>query len=293
MKVVVIGASGQVGYELINRASDGFEVVGLASSDLDITDEACVNKILCQLQPQVIINAAAYTAVDKAEIEKERAYKVNELGVKYLALFAKQQSIPIIHVSTDYVFDGMGDKPYQENDPTAPIGVYGASKHAGELILNEYCPQHIILRTSWVFGSHGDNFVKTMLRLGFDRKSFGVVDDQQGCPTSAASIADVLWLITRHYKDNQNLPWGVYHFSNQSACSWFDFATEIFRQAINIGILDSMPKVKAITTEDYPTPAKRPMSSILDCQKIYKQFGINQPSWNIELGYVLGSLRQS
>ena len=287
MRVLITGASGQVGYELLNLAPAGFDVTGMSSAELDITDAAQVATTVDRLQPQLIINAAAYTAVDKAESDAERAWAVNRDGVAHLALAAERLGIPVLHISTDYVFAGDAQAPYRENDPTGPTGVYGASKLGGEVILATSCSRHLVLRTSWVFGSHGHNFVKTMLRLGDEREELRVVADQRGCPTSAASIASALWLLACRYRDQSSLPWGTYHFCGTPACSWHEFAMEIFRQTVELGLLRHAPRVRPITTAEYPTPAIRPAWSVLDCSKIHDLLGIAQPEWRRDLGQAL------
>ena len=195
MRVLVTGARGQVGHELLRMAPPGILVHGLGSTAMDITSAEQVGEVVDQFRPQLIINAAAYTAVDKAEGEPERTWAVNRDGVAHLAVEAERLGIPVLHISTDYVFAGDASEPYRETDPTGPAGVYGASKLDGERALAANCSRHIILRTSWVFGSHGNNFVKTMLRLGREREELGVVADQHGCPTSAESIARALWAL--------------------------------------------------------------------------------------------------
>jgi len=206
VKVLITGAAGQVGSELVKLAPAGFEVVSYDSSELDITNAQHVQQIVAEQAPALIINAAAYTAVDKAESDAERAYAVNETGVKNLAQAALALDIPVFHISTDYVFDGTATEPYKETDPVSPIGVYGASKLAGEQVLANSGVKHIILRTSWVFGAQGNNFVKTMLRLGKERDTLGIVADQHGCPTSSASIANVLWQLAQKYTKEGELP---------------------------------------------------------------------------------------
>ncbi|AYC34807.1 dTDP-4-dehydrorhamnose reductase [Pseudomonas cavernae] len=290
MRVLVTGARGQVGHELLRHVPDGFAAQGLSSAELDISDAAQVAETVKRLRPQLIINAAAYTAVDKAESEPERAYAVNRDGVAHLARAAADSGIPLLHISTDYVFAGDADRPYRETDPTAPSGVYGASKLAGELALAEHCPQHLVLRTSWVFGAHGNNFVKTMLRLGREREELAVVADQRGCPTSAASIAAALWQLAGQYRNAGALRWGVYHFSGAPACSWHEFAVEIFRQAHALGLLARAPRVKAIATRDYPTAAKRPAWSVLDCSQLIHSHGISPADWRQDLHRVLQEL---
>lgn len=287
MRVLITGASGQVGYELLNLAPEGFDVTGMSSAELDITDAARVATTVERLQPQLIINAAAYTAVDKAESDAKRAWAVNHDGVAHLALAAERLGIPILHISTDYVFAGSAQLPYREDDPTGATSVYGASKLGGEAILATSCSRYLVLRTSWVFGSHGHNFVKTMMRLGDQREELAVVADQLGCPTSAASIASTLWQLACRYRDQSSLPWGTYHFCGTPACSWHEFAMEIFRQTVELGLLRHAPRVRPITTAEYPTPAIRPAWSVLDCSKIHDLLGIAQPEWRRDLGQAL------
>ncbi|WP_432697793.1 dTDP-4-dehydrorhamnose reductase [Marinobacterium sp. YM272] len=287
MRVLITGAGGQVGYELSRLAPAEFEVLGLDSAALDITDLGQVQSAVAWIQPGLIINAAAYTAVDKAESDAERAWAVNQDGVANLATAAKGLEIPVLHISTDYVFAGDADTPYSETDPTGPTGVYGASKLAGENALAAACSRYLVLRTSWVFGAHGNNFVKTMLRLGNERDSLSVVADQQGGPTSAVSIATALWKLAEMYRIRQELPRGVYHFSGTPYCSWFEFAEEIFRQAESLGQVQQCPQLSAITTADYPTPAKRPAWSVMDCSKLEKASGIVPPCWKEDLRDVL------
>lgn len=290
MRVLITGARGQVGYELLRLAPDGFDVVGLGSAELDIADASAVVREVSRLQPQLIVNAAAYTAVDKAESEPERAYAVNRDGPENLGLVAEQLGIPVLHISTDYVFAGDATQPYREGDPTGPTGVYGASKLAGEQALADACARHLILRTSWVFGVHGNNFVKTMLRLGREREQLTVVADQQGCPTSAASIAWALWALVEQYRREGKLRWALYHYSGTPACSWHAFAVEIFRQAQQAGLLARQPVVHAITTAQYPTPARRPAWSVLDGSLLRQAHGIESADWRVELAAVLAEL---
>lgn len=292
MRVLVTGARGQVGRELMRNAPASFEVIGLGSTELDIADGARVETIVAEVRPQLIINAAAYTAVDKAESEPERAWAVNRDGVAHLAQAAEQLGIPLLHISTDYVFAGDTSEPYRETDATGPTGVYGASKLGGEEALVAHCRQHLILRTSWVFGAQGNNFVKTMLRLGRERETLGVVADQHGCPTSAASIAATLWALASQYRETGTLQWGTYHYSGTPACTWHEFASDIFRQAHTLGVLAKIPEVQKISTTEYPTPAKRPAWSVLDFNKLQDAQGIGQADWRDELGQVLQELKR-
>ncbi|VXB84082.1 dTDP-4-dehydrorhamnose reductase subunit, NAD(P)-binding, of dTDP-L-rhamnose synthase [Pseudomonas sp. 8AS] len=290
MRVLITGAHGQVGHELMRCAPAGFELVGLGSAELDIANAGQVAEVVARVQPQLIINAAAYTAVDKAESDAARAFAVNRDGVAHLACAAERLAIPLLHISTDYVFAGDAAKPYRESDPTGPTGVYGASKLAGEQALAEQCSRYLILRTSWVFGAHGNNFAKTMLRLGRERDSLAVVADQHGGPTAALAIAKMLWRLAERYRSNGTLPWGVYHYSGAPACSWHEFAEAIFQQALEQGLLPRVPSMQGITTADYPTPARRPAWSVLDGSRLLNTFGIEQPDWRADLREVLREL---
>ena len=293
MRVLVTGAHGQVGRELLYRAPSGFRVTGYGSGELDISDGDQVRAAMALLRPHLVINAAAYTAVDKAEGDVDRAYAVNRDGVAQLALAAEAQGGALLHISTDYVFGGEGDRAYGPNDVTAPSGVYGLSKLAGEQQLRQHSSRHNIMRTSWVFGAQGNNFVKTMLRLGRDRDQLAVVADQRGCPTSAGSIADALWALARVFQREGTLKWGVYHYSGAPACSWFDFASEIFSQARILGLLEKTPSLMAITTAEFATPARRPAWSVLDCSDIEQDYGVSPQNWKHELHLVLQQLKQA
>ena len=234
-------------------------------------------------RPELIINAAAYTAVDKAESDANTAYAVNRDAVRHLAEAAAAHGAAVLHISTDYVFDGAADAPYHETDPVNPQSVYGKSKLAGEEALAAACPRHIILRTAWVFGAHGGNFVKTMLRLGRERDSLGIVADQYGAPTPAAAIADALVAIADAVHQPGFANWGIYHYSGSPYTSWHGFAERIFQAAAAQGILPAVPQLKAIATADYPTPARRPANSRLDCGKIQNTFGIKPADWQAAL----------
>ena len=294
MRILVCGAGGQVGHELINRASGyGLEALGMTRDNLDITDAGQVADLVSRLKPGLIINAAAYTHVDNAETHGERAYSVNRDGAERLAQAARQASIPLLHISTDYVFSGNARAPCREEDEVAPTGVYGASKLAGEAAIQAVLDEHLILRTSWVYGVHGHNFVKTMLRLGCQRDALSVVADQYGCPTQAGSIADALLELAQRYAQNGVLAWGLYHYSGRSPCTWFDFAVEVFRQAEAKGMLAARPKVSPISTAQYPTPARRPAWSVLDCSKFETTFGIETHDWHDDLSIVLDALAEA
>ncbi len=288
MKILVTGAEGQVGTELIIRGKKlGLTMISADLSELDITQQDAVLEYTQTQSPDIIINAAAHTAVDKAENEVELSFLVNRDGPFNLAEACAAMDIPLLHISTDYVFDGVNNTPYQEDDIPNPTGVYGTSKLEGEHAVVGQIEKHIILRVAWVFSESGHNFVRTMLRLGAERDELSVVADQQGAPTWAGDIADTLLVIATQYSKQGDLPWGIYHYIGTPATTWHGFAKTIFEQAQELKMLDKVPVVHAITTEQYPTPAERPKNSVLDCQKIKQEFGINQPDWRVGLRSVL------
>lgn len=278
MKILLTGAQGQLGRCLIdevnarNHAGDSgvMALDACGSQDLDISDVDAVKRRVEISKPDFVINAAAYTAVDKAESEPEMAYQVNEQGPRNLAMLCSEQDIPLIHVSTDYVFDGQASVPYKETDKVAPQSVYGASKLAGERAVASECEKYVIVRTAWVFSEYGNNFVKTMLRLAGGRDSVSVVSDQLGCPTYARDIASALVDLCH----TKSPGWGLYHYVGRSIMSWSDFAQAIFVLAEQEGMLDKRMDVSPITTDEYPTPATRPGYSVLDTGFIQKTFGV-------------------
>ncbi|MBY8086898.1 dTDP-4-dehydrorhamnose reductase [Vibrio fluvialis] len=279
MRVLITGCNGQVGHCLTERLKNKAEILALDYEGLDITDQLAVSKTVADFKPDYIINAAAHTAVDRAEQEVELSNAINRDGPQYLAQAAENCGAVMLHISTDYVFDGEGEKPYIESDQTAPQGVYGQSKLAGEQAVADECRKHLILRTAWVFGEHGNNFVKTMLRLAQTRDELNIVGDQFGGPTYAGDIADTLIAMVDYIEQGQQPAWGVYHFSGMPYASWYEFAAKIFQLAEAKGVLAKQPKISSIPTSAYPTPAKRPANSRLDCSKIIKQFGIKPSDW--------------
>ena len=284
MRILITGSHGQVGTCLVNQlATTEHDVLAMDRDTLDITDAQQVMHTVRDYRPDVIINAAAHTAVDKAESERELSFAINRDGPKNLALAAQDVNAAILHISTDYVFAGNKDGIYSESDVTDPQGVYGASKLEGELAVISACDKHIILRTAWVFGEHGNNFVKTMLRLAQTRDSLGVVGDQFGGPTYAGDIAAALITMAVAIVEQGNTDFGIYHFAGLPHVSWAQFAQAIFDKAQEQAVLSSKPMVKAITTADYPTPAKRPANSRLDTQKITHTFGIAASDWQAAL----------
>jgi len=287
MKVLVTGCYGQVGTELMALAENyGHKAVGFDHDTLDISQQFAVNSCMQAEQPDVVVNAAAYTAVDKAEDDKPKAKAVNATAVGYLAQACKALDIPLVHISTDYVFDGSKEGAYIESDTVSPLGVYGETKLEGEALVQSECDKHYIFRTSWVFSAHGNNFVKTMLRLGAEREELGIVADQRGKPTSAREIARVIYEVL----NSNNQTWGIYHLAQPNAVTWFDFAQSIFDEAKQRGFSLRVKKVNAITTADFPTPAKRPENSELDCNKLEATFDIELRPWKESLVEVIKDL---
>lgn len=307
MRMIVTGAQGQVGWELTRRAATlGHEVLAWDMAELDITDADAVQQALDASGAELVINAAAYTAVDKAEQESEQAFAVNRDGPAHLAAACARLNLPLLHISTDYVYDGAKIDPYVETDPTTPLGVYGASKLAGDEAVRSLWSRHLILRVSWVFGIHGHNFVKTILRLAREREELRIVADQRGCPTYAGDLADVLLELAGRIAeiDEQNA-WGVYHYCGAPATTWHGFASAIIERAREEERV--VPKrrsrkaapaapeplivqsVTPITTAAYPTPAARPINSVLDCAKLAERFGIQPRPWQAGLDAMIGS----
>ncbi|MFZ4831926.1 dTDP-4-dehydrorhamnose reductase [Rouxiella sp. Mn2063] len=283
MKLLIVGCSGQVGSELVNRVSDAWDVYAFDRKQLDITNYLQVGNIIKSILPDVIINASAYTAVDRAETEIEQAFAINSGGVANLALEANNCGAKFLHISTDYVFRGDREGLYSESDETEPTGIYGKSKLAGELAISEICKRHIILRTSWVFGQHGNNFVKTMIRIGEGKTSLNVVGDQFGGPTYAGDIANALLLIAEKVCEENFNDWGIYHYSGAPYTNWANFANVILELAHKNSLISQKVNVNSITSSEYPTPAKRPINSMLDCTKIHDIFNIGPSQWELAL----------
>lgn len=261
MKVLVTGSNGQLGYDVARRLQENnIEYLGTDRNTLDLTNEEQVKKVIKDYNPNVVIHCAAYTAVDKAEDERELCYAVNVLGTRYIAEVCKDIDAKMIYISTDYVFDGEGDKSFEVADKPNPINYYGKTKYEGELEIQKLLDKYFIVRISWVFGIHGNNFVKTMLRLGKERDEISVVSDQIGSPTYTYDVAELLIEIIKTDK------YGIYHATNEGYCSWYEFAVEIFRQA------GMDVKVNPIGTEEYPTKARRPKNSRMGKEKL-KQNG--------------------
>ena len=280
MQVLVFGKTGQVAREL--QRFDN--VTALSRTDVDLNDPAACATIIANTNAEVIINAAAYTGVDAAETDTDMAFRINSEAPTAMAKAAAKRALPFLHISTDYVFDGSGTRAWAEDDPTGPLGIYGASKLAGEQGVRGAGGVHAILRTSWVVSAHGTNFVRTMLRLGAERDALNIVSDQIGGPTCARDIASVLMQMAAQLYDNPSKS-GTYHFAGSPDVSWADFAREIFKQA---GITCD---VSDIPSSAYPTPAKRSMNSRMDCSKLSTVFDISHPDWRVGLGDILSDLK--
>ena len=286
-RIVLTGAGGQFGQTLVACWPDSllsqYELIPLMRGDLDIADAAAVHSTLDALQPALIINAAAYTAVDKAESEAEAAFAINERGVANLAAAS---TCPLIHLSTDFVFDGAASTPYAENTATAPLSVYGKSKLAGEKALLAQKPDAMIIRTSWLYSEYGANFVKTMLRLLSERDALSIVNDQIGSPTSTHSLAAVVCSAASTRLDSAAMPKepsGIFHWSDGASITWFDFALEIQTQALALGLLKSRCTLRPIPTSEYPTPAARPLYSVMSRVRARAEFDCPTNTWQAEL----------
>lgn len=287
MKVLVTGANGQVAYELKRLCDEKkFSAYYLAKNAMDIADAESVREKFAEIKPALVINTAAYTQVDKAEENIACAYATNEKGAKNIALACEAKQIPLIHLSTDYIFDGSKQTPYVENDLVNPINIYGKSKLAGEEMVRAHCSKHIILRVSAVFGVHGANFVKTIMRLANEKEKLQIVRDQTICPTSAKAIAATVWQLAAMIKE---IPaWGTYHFCGDVATNWFEFAKKIVANMKT----KKTQQIDSIASQDYPVAATRPKYSVLDCSLLNKTFGIMPAAWQNDLTSVMTELTE-
>ncbi|BAZ04121.1 dTDP-4-dehydrorhamnose reductase [Calothrix sp. NIES-3974] len=288
--ILLIGANGQVGQELYRRFGQMGDVIAVARPEIDLTEPDTIKNAITKYNPGVIINAAAYTAVDRAETEVELAHQVNGVAPGIIGEIAEGMGAFLIHISTDYVFDGTNHRPYLPSDGTNPLSVYGKTKLAGEQAIQSVCRQYVILRTAWVYGNYGkSNFVKTMLRLGKEREEIRVVADQIGSPTWAHDIANAIAEIIPHLQSEIS---GIYHYTNSGVASWYDFAVAIFREAKQLGYDLQIQRVVPITTAEYPTPAHRPGFSVLDCRKLQDLLGNYPPHWQEQLKQMLSEVKQ-
>ena len=292
-KILLIGSGGQVGQELLKTLPNLGDVIAVSRAELDLVNRDAIHALIAQVKPQIIVNAAAYTAVDQAETDPDLAHQINAAAPQAIAQAAETLQARVVHISTDYVFDGQKGSPYLETDPTNPMGAYGQSKLDGERAVIEACSRHLILRTAWVYGVYGKgNFVKTMLRLGAERESLSVVADQIGTPTWAKDIAEAIAaLLQRQTQQPDQVPFGVYHYTNSGATSWYDFAQAIFEEAQTLGIPIQIKTLFPITTADYPTPAQRPAYSVLSWSKTATAIGHPAPHWRVSLRAMLKAIQ--
>lgn len=299
MTMLVFGGNGQVGQELLRALASLGPVVATTRSGKLADGSACevadfdapesLPVLLDRLQPSVVINAAAYTAVDKAELDPEAAFRANAQAPGVIAQWCAVNGVPMVHYSTDYVFNGQGVAPYVEDEATEPLGVYGTSKRDGEDAVRAAGGRHLIFRTAWVYASHGGNFLRTMLRVGAERDELRVVADQVGTPTSAALIADVTAQALQHPGQLS----GTWHLTASGQTNWHGFAEAIFAEALSAGVLTKAPRVLAISSAEYPTPAKRPAWSVLDNRKLQRDFGVALPAWQEGLQRVIGEISKA
>jgi dTDP-4-dehydrorhamnose reductase len=289
MNILVLGSNGQLGRCLADQFSGtDYETIFTSRADLDVADLSGSKDKITKLCPDLIINASAYTAVDKAEQDRDMAYLINHEAVANIAQICAELGCGLIHVSTDYVFDGAATQPYRETDATNPQGVYGDSKLKGELAIQASGCQHLIIRTAWVFSEYGNNFLKTMLRLGSERDELSIVGDQIGCPTYAQDIAKTIVALVAPMQE-QEFCSGTFHYCGDKACSWYEFAKAIFATAAEGGF--TVPeRVNAISSKEYPTPAARPAYSVLDCTSLAKTFEIAPSDWQRAIPMVLSAL---
>ena len=294
MNILLTGKDGQVGFELQRALAPLGTVAAVGRANCDLADEAALRALVREVRPDVIVNAAAYTAVDQAERDRAMAFAINAAAPRILGEEATRLNALVLHFSTDYVFSGELDRPYTERDAPDPRNVYGLSKYQGELGLADACPRHLVLRTSWVLGVHGRNFAKTVLRLGAERDSFGVVADQYGAPTSAALLADLCAHLLRQYGHGGDFRFGTYHVAASGTTTWYDYARFVLAEARAAGRqLAGADAVSALETQAYPTPAKRPHNSRLDTALFCTTFGLRLPPWEEGARHVVQQILES
>jgi len=284
-RILITGSAGQLGFELLRRCPEGIECQGVDLPELDITNREQVARLAGDFRPEVLVNAAAYTAVDKAESDEAAALAVNVDGPANLAAVARKAGARMIHISTDFVFDGSGKRPYREDDPPDPLGVYGRTKLLGEEAVLRELPGAVIIRTSWLYSSHGNNFVQTMLRLMGEKPRLKVVDDQIGSPTWAGGLAEAVLTTIRNPKAR-----GIYHWSDSGSLSWYQFAVAIQEEALVQGLLDKPVEIVPVPGSEYPTPARRPAYSVMDTSKISRELGLFPAPWRENLRLMLKEL---
>jgi dTDP-4-dehydrorhamnose reductase len=286
MKVLITGKGGQLAWELAQLAPQGYEIISTSRNELDITNESAVSEFIAVTKPDLVINAAAYTAVDKAEEDINTAYAVNKLGIRYIANACKTYSTRVLHVSTDFVFDGTNSKPYLPDSTPNPINVYGASKLAGDIALQSILPEtSVIVRTAWVYSTTGNNFVKSMLRLMREKPQLNIIYDQVGTPTWAKGLAQWLWAVAKHPEIT-----GMYHWTDAGVASWYDFAIAIQELAVEKGLLTEKIPVLPIPAKSYPTAARRPEFSVIDKTSAEEVSGLNTVHWRKQLSSMLDEI---
>lgn len=286
--ILVFGGNGQLGRALRARAqARRTTLTSLPHSGADVADPGSIVRAIAEVRPTLVVNAAAYTGVDKAESEPEAARRANAVGPAVVAEACAARGVPLVHISTDYVFDGGKRLPYRESDRVAPLGVYGQTKAEGEAAVRRLQPQHVILRTAWLYGPDGHNFLKTIMRLALERDELRVVADQRGSPTAAVDLADAIFRIAPVLADNR-APWGTYHLAGSGATTWHGFAERIV--AAQEPLTGRRPKVTPIATADYPTAAERPQNSVLDCWRFARTFGLRPRHWEQAVDATVTSL---
>jgi len=286
--ILLFGGGGQLGRELSALAQQrSVPVSALTHIEADIADSAAVARVMEAIRPSLVVNAAAYTKVDLAEREIDLAYRSNSVGPSILAEACSNYRTPLVHISTDYVFDGRQSAPYRENDPIRPINVYGASKASGEQVIRNHLPEHVILRTSWLYSAYGHNILKTILKLARERDHLKFVSDQCGCPTSTHDLAEAILRVTQQLSAGSQA-WGTYHFAGRGATTWYEFA----KQAVNVqaALTGRQPKIDPIPTTDFPTPAQRPLNSVLDCTLFARTFAMCAQPWQMQVKRIVHEL---
>ncbi len=281
MNVLITGGKGQLAASLVDTLPDAVRVFVPGESDFDLTDPAGMQAVIREAEPACIINTAAYTAVDRAESDSDKAYAINAEGAASLAELCADAGVRLVQISTDYVFDGDSSHPWKPGDQPRPLGVYGASKARGETLVRERLPEAAIVRTAWLYSRYGSNFVKTMLGLLADRNELSVVDDQIGAPTWAANLAHVLWYFALHPKA------GTFHYTDAGVASWYDFATAIAEEGASLGLLNNPARVVPTDTASFQRPAERPAFSVLDCRTTHEYTGIAPMHWRVALRAML------
>ncbi len=291
MKIVLLGKNGQVGSNILKKNKDYlFNLFSFSRRELDISNFQDFESKINIIKPDVIVNATAYNFVDLAEENETEAFKVNQDALDFISTFCNKLNIPLIHISTDFVFDGNSSQPYKEDDKVNPLNIYGKSKVGGENVIKKNLDKHIIIRTSWVFSEIGSNFLKTILKLLETKKSISIVNNQIGSPTSANSISDIIMKILKIYSNNKSLKWGTYHFSGYPYCSWYEFANEISSQYLKFSGSLNCASLVPIDSESYKSKALRPKNSRLNCSKINKIFGFKQDDWKESLNVIIRNI---